>query len=168
MLMDLLASTCSVEFEAFNTRALIAQVSIESETTILAKPQTFMNNSGSAAASLLKRYPVDLKNMLIAFDDIDLPLERLRLLPAGGTAGHKGLESIRAALGTSDFPRLRLGVGRPPGNMDPADYVLSDFRADETELVEIMIGRAADCVKLMLREGIEVAMTSYNLETSDL
>lgn len=168
MLLDHLAQVNSANFTAFNTQALIAQVSIQSVAVLLAKPQRYMNNSGTAVAALLKRFPVDLENVLIAYDDIDLPLERLRLLPAGGTAGHHGLESIKDSLGTQEFPRLRLGVGRPPGSMDPADYVLSDFAPQESELVEIMIRRAADCIKLMLTEGFDAAMTRYNVENSNL
>ena len=166
MLMDHLAAISSAAFEVFNSHAMIARASIESDSAIIAKPQVFMNRSGKVVAALLRRFPVALENVLIAYDDIDLPLDRLRLLPAGGTAGHHGLESVTEALDSRVFPRLRLGVGRPPGTMDPADYVLSDFARNETEIVEIMIGRAADCIKLMLREGIEAAMTRYNTEIS--
>jgi PTH1 family peptidyl-tRNA hydrolase len=167
MLVDHLAQSNAASFETFDTQALVAHTSIQSIPVLLAKPQRFMNASGPSVASLLKRFPVGLENILVAYDDIDLPLERLRLLPSGGTAGHHGLESITEALDTEDFPRLRLGVGRPPGSMDPADYVLSDFTANEIDLSEIMIRRAADCIQLLLSEGIEAAMTRYNAESTN-
>lgn len=164
MLVDHLAELHAGKFSLLNSSALVARVVIHSKAILLAKPQTFMNRSGSAVHTLLKKYPLELGQLLVAYDEIDLPLERLRLLPSGGTAGHKGLDSIRHKLGSQQFPRLRLGVGRPPGRKEAADYVLSNFAESELEHVEIMIRRASDCVGLMVKEGLEAAMTHYNVE----
>jgi PTH1 family peptidyl-tRNA hydrolase len=103
-----------------------------------------------------------LDNLLAAYDDVDLPLGTIRLRPGGGSAGQKGTQSIIERLGTLDFPRLRLGVGRPPGRMSAADYVLQDFTAAEVDLLTPTLERAVDAILTFVTEGLETAMNQYN------
>jgi PTH1 family peptidyl-tRNA hydrolase len=100
--------------------------------------------------------------LLVVYDDLDLPLGMLRLRPIGGTGGHKGMESIVQQVGSQEFPRLRIGIGRPPGRMDPAEYVLQDFRPMEQELADIAIRQGHQCLLRMLTDGIELAMNDCN------
>ncbi|MFY9826650.1 MAG: aminoacyl-tRNA hydrolase [Thermoanaerobaculia bacterium] len=135
------------------------------DEVLLAKPQTYMNRSGHAAHCFVERYELDPANLLVVYDEVNLPLGKLRLRRAGSPAGHRGLESILESLRTAEVPRLRLGVAplgeRPPGE-DLADFVLSPFAEEEREDAEAMIRRAADAVELWLREGAEAAMTKFN------
>jgi PTH1 family peptidyl-tRNA hydrolase len=166
MLLDLLAGKLDATFTKKRSQALIAQASLEGEKVILAKPQTFMNGSGRAVGSLSRYYDLPPMHIIVAYDDLDLPVGTVQMRPEGGSAGHKGMRSIIQHLGTQGFPRLRIGIGRPPGRMDPADYVLQDFRADEIELIDIALRHAESCLCLLLREGIERAMTHCNSLTA--
>jgi PTH1 family peptidyl-tRNA hydrolase len=121
-----------------------------------------MNLSGRSVGSLTRFYRISYSDMLVAYDDLDLPPGTMQLRPAGGSAGHNGMRSIFDNLGTQAFPRLRIGIGRPPGHMDPADYVLQDFNSDDQTLLEIALKRAVDCVRLYIHEGIQAAMTKFN------
>jgi PTH1 family peptidyl-tRNA hydrolase len=136
------------------------------EDVLLAKPQTYMNRSGHAAQCFAERYELEPANVLVIYDEVNLPLGKLRLRRAGSPAGHRGLESILESLRTAEVPRLRLGVA-PPGETRPsgeglADFVLSSFAAEEREETEAMIRRAADAVETWLREGAEAAMGKFN------
>ncbi|HJS29871.1 MAG TPA: aminoacyl-tRNA hydrolase, partial [Anaerolineales bacterium] len=134
---------------------------------ILAKPQTYMNLSGQAVASLLRFYKIETGNLLIVSDDIDLPTGSLRMRPGGGYGGQRGLESIIERLGTEDFPRLRLGVGRPPGRKTAAGYVLQGFSRAEADQVAQLLDTAADAILTFVTEGIQKAMTLYNRRFED-
>lgn len=162
MVVDFLASEIGKEISRLEHQTLTAAGELEGRKVVLAKPQTFMNICGPSVARLADSYDVPSANLLIISDDIDLPLGQLRLRESGGTGGHKGLRSIQLRMGTQDIPRLRIGIGRPPGRTEPADFVLEDFSDNERIEVEITIRRAADCVRLFLRQGIQAAMTSYN------
>jgi len=143
---------------AFVGRGVIAEVPV-----VLALPQTFMNKSGVAVAALAQFYKVTTDHLLVVYDDLDLPFGSIRLRKAGGSGGHKGVQSIIECLGNSrDFPRLRIGIGRPPGQMDPAAYVLRDFAPDELPLLDETLERAVASVEAWLAEGIEIAMTRFN------
>jgi PTH1 family peptidyl-tRNA hydrolase len=128
---------------------------------IIAKPQTYMNESGQAIGPLMKYYDVPLSNLMVVYDEIDLPLGTLRLREKGGSGGHNGMKSIISHTG-NDFPRLRLGVGRPPGKMDAAAYVLRDFKGDDKVVAETMTNAAADAIESYLIDGIELAMSRHN------
>ncbi len=131
-------------------------------TMILAIPETFMNESGVAVRDLLRqrrRRPADL---LVVHDDLDLPPGRLRLRPGDGTGGHNGLRSIIDQIGTGAFPRLRIGIGRPPAGVDPVDFVLERVAPDESPQVDEAIARAAEAVATVAREGLEAAMNRFN------
>lgn len=162
MLMDRLAERLGVKFSRLESRALVTKGEHHGRRVILAKPQTYMNLSGQAVGALLRFYKAPPENLLVAYDDVDLPLGTIRLRPEGGSAGQKGMKSIIDRLGMQAFPRLRLGVGRPPGRMDAADYVLQDFSAGELELVGMTLDRAVDAVLTFVDEGLTEAMNRFN------
>jgi PTH1 family peptidyl-tRNA hydrolase len=151
-----------ITFSRRRSHALVSDGRVEGTKVIVAKPQTFMNLSGQSVGSLVRFYRIPLPQLLVVCDDLDLPLGVIRLRPGGGSAGHKGLRSIFEHLGTQEFPRLRIGIGRPPGRMDPADYVLQDFGEQERALVDTTLERAEACVCLHVRQGIQAAMTQFN------
>lgn len=128
------------------TRCLTSEVSVDGERVVLAIPVTYMNDSGRAVRALTDYFGVDLDGLLVIHDDIDLPFGRLRIQMDGGTGGHNGLRSLEKALGSRDFTRLKVGVGRPPGRMDPADFVLRRFAKAERDEVDLMVGDAAEVV----------------------
>jgi len=162
MLLNRLSARLGETFGKVQSKALVARPTYLGERVILIKPQTYMNNSGSAVSSLVRFYQVPLDNLLVAYDDVDLPLGTLRLRPSGGSAGQKGMQSIIARLGTDEFPRLRIGTGRPPGRMEAADYVLQNFPPDEYDLLDETLGRAVEAILTFLQYGLERAMNSYN------
>lgn len=162
MLVDNLAKRLGTTFSRMESRALVTKTTYLDKRLILAKPQTYMNLSGQAVASLVKFYKIPLENLMIAYDDVDLPLGTIRLRPMGGSAGQKGMRSTIERLGTEEFPRIRLGIDRPPGAMQAADYVLQDFSKDEIEIVNHVIDRATDATLVFVTEGLDVAMNIYN------
>ncbi len=164
MLLNRLSLKLGQAFGQVESKSLVAKASFLGERVILIKPQTYMNNSGSAVNSLVHFYKVPLSNLLVAYDDVDLPLGTLRLRPSGGSAGQKGMQSIIERLGTDEFPRLRIGTGRPPGRMEAADYVLQDFPTDESDLLVETLDRGVEAVLTYLKDGLERAMNLYNGE----
>lgn len=162
MTLDLLAAARGLEFSRRQAKASIADGRFKRHKLLLAKPQTFMNLAGESVGRLVRFYRVALPDLLVVCDDLDLPQGSLRLRPSGGSAGHKGLRSIFEHLDSQDFPRLRIGIGRPPGRMDPADYVLQDMVGEERMLMDIALARAVECIQAFLTQGIQTAMTSYN------
>lgn len=135
---------------------------IAGKEIVLAKPRTFMNLSGKSVKLLMQRFQVTPSDVLIIHDDLDLPLGKLRLYSGGGSGGHKGVESIITEVGSQDFTRLRVGIGRPQEGGYAADYVLSDFSSEERVVIEGTIARVAEAVLCLLREGIVAAMSKYN------
>ena len=129
---------------------------------ILAKSRTFMNETGWAVTRLLAYYKLDPPQMIVVHDELDIDVGQLRVKFGGGDNGHNGLRSIRAALGTGDFYRVRIGVGRPPGRQDPADFLLSDIPASAREDVEVEIGRAADAVESLVALGLDRTQNVFN------
>jgi len=162
MLLDRLAERLGCAFSRVESRALVAKGDYLENRLILVKPQTYMNLSGQAASSLLRFYKVPLENLLVIYDEVDLPLGILRLRPGGGSAGHKGMQSLIEKLGTQEFPRLRIGINRPPGRKEAADYVLQDFSKDEAQLMPEILDRVVDAVLTFVRAGIVEAMNLYN------
>ena len=162
MLVDRLAERLGVTFSRLESRALVTKGDYRSQRLVLAKPQTYMNLSGQSAGSLIRFYKVPLEHFLVAYDDVDLPYGMLRLRPSGGSAGQKGMISIIERLGSQEFPRLRLGIGRPPGRMDAAAYVLQDFPRQEAKILPQILDRAVEAVLTFVSEGIATAMNSYN------
>ncbi len=162
MLIDHLASRLNLEFTRVEAKSLITRGDYAGRRLLLAKPQTFMNLSGQAVRSLARFYKVPLERMLIVYDDVDLPFGSLRLRAAGGSGGHKGMQSIIEHLNSPEIPRLRIGVGRPPGRMEAADYVLQDFSRLESEMLPSILDRAADSVLVFITLGIAAAMNQFN------
>jgi len=160
--VERLAASLGLAFDKRQKRARVASGTFHGRRIVLAKPQTFMNESGRAVVPLARFYRVQPACLLVVYDDLDLPLGALRLRPEGGSGGHKGMRSIIEHLGAQNFPRLRIGIGRPPGQMDPAAYVLQDFSADEEPLREETLARAVVALETWLREGLEAAMERYN------
>jgi PTH1 family peptidyl-tRNA hydrolase len=163
--LELLAARHELAFDKRQKQAVIAAGAIQTRRTILAKPQTFMNESGRAVVPLAHFYKVQPERLMVVYDDLDLPLGTIRLRPEGGSGGHKGMRSIIEHIGTQSFPRLRIGIGRPPGQMDPAAYVLEDFTTEEEPLLEETLERAVAAIEVWLSEGVEVAMNQYNRGT---
>jgi PTH1 family peptidyl-tRNA hydrolase len=162
MMVDRLAARLGVTFSRLESKALVTKVDYQGRRLVLVKPHTFMNLSGQPISSLARYYKVPHENLLVTYDEVDLPLGRLRLRPGGGSAGHKGMASIIERLGTQEFPRLRLGVNRPPGRMDAAAYVLQDFSASEKDLLNIALDAAVDAMLVFVTEGLETAMNKFN------
>jgi PTH1 family peptidyl-tRNA hydrolase len=157
-----LARAHDLAFGRRKKRAQIAEGTIAGQRVMLAMPQTFMNESGRAVGPLTHFYKVELERLLVIYDDLDLPPGAIRIRPGGGSGGHKGMRSIIQHLGSQEFARLRVGIGRPPGRMDPADYVLQDLNTDEEELFEESFDRAVAAIETWLREGLEEAMSRHN------
>jgi PTH1 family peptidyl-tRNA hydrolase len=162
MVLDHLLKRLDLVFSRSQNNALVVDGSIAGHKVILVKPQTFMNRVGVSVAPLLRYYRVPLEQLLIIFDDLDLPLGALRIRPKGGSGGHRGMQSIIQHLDSEIFPRMRLGIGRPPGQMDPSVYVLQSFSKDEQDVLDIILENAVDGIEVYIREGIEAAMTRFN------
>jgi PTH1 family peptidyl-tRNA hydrolase len=158
--LDLLAERHRLEWESAPADALIAKW--RAASVLLAKPLTFMNLSGGATGELLRFFKIDVLDLLVVVDDVNLDLGRLRARPSGSAGGHNGLKSIIAALGTEEFARLRVGVGRGDARRDLADHVLSTFDPDERTDVAEAVGRAADAAELFVAEGIAPVMNRFN------
>ena len=162
MLIDKLAQRLDATGTRLQSKALVCSAQYEGRRILLAKPQTYMNLSGHAVDGLARFYKLPLENLLVAHDDLDLALGTIRLRPGGGPGGQKGVASAIERLGSRSFSRLRIGIGRPPGRMDPADYVLQDFGESELEELSEVLDRATQAALVFVMEGIERAMTNFN------
>ena len=162
MVIDQVCKTAGISLSRVQSKAIIGVGQFAGRRLVLAKPQTFMNLSGQAVAALVRFYKVPLEQILVAHDDLDLPLGTLRLRPSGGSAGQKGIASTIQQLGTQDFGRMRIGIGRPPGQMEPSSYVLQPFTKSEQLLVDQMLERAVGAVERFMKDGLEAAMNQYN------
>lgn len=164
--MTVLASRHGAVLKRGKERALVAEVRAGGRLLALAFPQTYMNLSGESVTRLARRYGVDreLSRLIVVHDELDLPVGRIKLKVGGGTAGHNGLESIRAHLHTTSFSRIRIGIGRPPGRQLGADYVLRRPVRTERIDLDVSVEEAADAVLCILGEGMEVAMNRFNPE----
>ncbi|MDI9479565.1 MAG: aminoacyl-tRNA hydrolase [Syntrophomonadaceae bacterium] len=140
--------------------AIIAHLQIKQEKVFLLKPLTYMNLSGKAVRALIAYYKIDLKDIIVIYDDMDLPVGNLRIRSAGGTGGHRGMTSLVENLGTREFARIRIGIGRPPH--EAIDWVLGRFSPEEKPLISNAVARAADAVETWIANGIEKAMNEYN------
>lgn len=162
MVIDRLIVRLNARGMKVQSKAIVTTATYEERKLILAKPQTYMNLSGQSAQGLLNFYKLPMENMLVAHDDLDLPFGTIRIRPGGGPGGQKGMASTIERLGTKDFPRLRLGIGRPPGRMDPSAYVLQDFSREEMKTLSEVVDRAAEAALTFVVEGLNKAMNKYN------
>ena len=161
MAVDKLALRAGIELRRVQSKAIVGSGRLADRPVILAKPQTFMNLSGEAVGALANYYRVPPAAILVIYDELDIPFGVIRLREKGGAGGHNGMRSLIQHLG-NDFPRLRLGIGRPPGRMDAAAYVLQDFGRDELPLVSEMLTTAGEAIESFVRHGINLTMTRYN------
>jgi len=162
MLVDRLAVRLEARGMKVQSKAITTTAIYEDRKLILAKPQTYMNLSGQSVQGLIHFYKLPLTNVLIAHDDLDIPFGTIRIRPGGGPGGQRGMASTIEQLGTKDFPRLRIGIGRPPGRMDPSAYVLQDFTRQEIKSLSEILDRAADAALEFVVNGLDKAMNKYN------
>lgn len=160
--LDALAQAHGLTFTGLKARARIARGVILGHPVILAKPVTFVNGSGWAVRGLMVRHGYELEDILVVHDDLDLPQGEIRLRPKGSAAGHKGVQSIIEALGTEEFARLRVGIGRPPAGVEVVNYVLGDFSEEEQATMITAYEKALAAMEAFLKVGIEEAMNRYN------
>jgi peptidyl-tRNA hydrolase, PTH1 family len=167
MIADLIAGRIGARFGRH--RKAVAQVAEgrlgigdEVPRLVLAKPMTYMNLSGGPVAALRQFYKVPLEQVIVVYDELDLPYGTLRLKQSGGEGGHNGLRSVSRSLGGKDYLRVRFGIGRPPGRQDPADYVLSDFSAMERKELDFLVDRAADATEALIQRGLEWSQNTYH------
>lgn len=161
MAVERLASKYQIAMNKVQQRAVVGDGRILGHSVLIARPQTYMNDSGTAVGPLADYYKIPPSHVLVVYDELDLPLGTIRLRPQGGAGGHNGMKSIIQHLG-QEFPRLRLGIGRPPGRMPPAAYVLQDFGKDEAPLVAEVLDTAVAAMETYLEAGIDAAMTRHN------
>ena len=164
MVLDILADRISASFKSHKANASVAEgrLGFGGPKVILAKPGTFMNNSGGPVAGLMKFYDVAIQNVIVIHDELDIDAGAVRVKQAGGHAGHNGLRDIIAAADSTDFARVRVGIGRPPGRMDAADFVLKNFSGDERKELPLLLALSADAVEEIVAKGVLEAMNSVN------
>ncbi len=162
MLIDLLAEKLNARGMKVQSKAIVISALYEERKIILAKPQTYMNLSGQSVQGLLNFYKIPFENLLVAHDDLDIPFGTIRIRPTGGPGGQRGMADTIEQLGTKDFPRLRLGIGRPPGRMQAKDYVLQNFSKDEQKLLPEILARASQATFEFVLNGLNMAMNKFN------
>lgn len=160
--IEALARAHGVRLRRPRAAALAGTGSLDGVPVVLAMPLTMMNASGAAVLRLCHLYTLEPEDLIVIVDDINLELGKLRLRRGGSEGGHRGLRSITEVLGTQDYPRLRIGVGAPPGGMDARTWVLSPFAREEREAAEEAVARARKCIEMAVTEGIEPAMNTFN------
>jgi peptidyl-tRNA hydrolase, PTH1 family len=162
MVVDVLVRRGYGSLSRHKSGCLTAERKLDDEKMVIARPTSYMNESGQQIAQLLRWYKSDRSQLIVIHDELDIPYDQIRVKVDGGTAGHNGLRSIVRHIGSPDFLRVRVGVSRPRGHQDPADYVLSDFSAQERASLDDVIERAADAVERMIEVGAERAMNEIN------
>lgn len=167
MLVDKLTAGRVLETDHFECRSVIRSTTLAGREVILAKPQTYMNRSGEAVVEIVDRYKLDLAKVLVVYDEVALPLGRLRIRPRGSAGGHNGMQSVLSFLGTEEIPRLRMGVGSEDPPVDLAGFVLGRFRWKERRLVEDMLSAAERAVEIYISDGMETAMNRINRNSND-
>jgi PTH1 family peptidyl-tRNA hydrolase len=166
--LNYIARLHSIRFDHRQCRARVVLAEVGSEKLLLAKPRTFVNLSGDPVACLVHKHDIPLSNLLVIYDDLDLPLGKIRLRQSGSSGGHKGMNSIISALGSEDFPRIRVGIGRPQVEEQSlsedaiVNYVLSDFSRQEEAIIKSVIAKVAEAIDCFLTQGIEAAMSKFN------
>jgi PTH1 family peptidyl-tRNA hydrolase len=162
MVLDLLAGRIGARFKAHRTRNDIAEGRVSGQPVTLARPRSYMNLSGGPVAALLGFYKLSPERLVVIHDELDVSFGVVRLKLGGGDNGHNGLRSITSSLGTRDYYRARFGIGRPPGRMDPAAFVLKDFSAQERKELPFALDRAADAVEALITKGLAEAQNEYH------
>jgi peptidyl-tRNA hydrolase, PTH1 family len=166
MAADALAAAYNIQSSKVQNKAIVGNGRIQNQSVIIVKPQTYMNSSGDAVGPLARYYKIPPANILIIYDELDLPFGTVRLREKGGAGGHNGMKSIINHLG-NEFPRVRLGIGRPPGQMPVPAYVLQDFGKDDQPLLDDVLAEAIRAIETYLRDGIQLAMSRHNRSLID-
>jgi len=169
MVLDVLAGRAGATFSAHKARAAVAEARLgvlpggaPGPRVLLAKPSTYMNTSGGPVAGLAQYFGIDPDHVVVVHDEVDIPFGDIKLKAGGGEGGHNGLRDITKALGTRDYVRVRTGVGRPPGRMDTADFVLKNFSGAEAKELPFLLDDAADAVEMVLTEGLLAAQGKFH------
>ena len=164
MVLDLLAERSGGRFSANKGRADVVEGRLAGQSAVLCKPKTYMNVSGGPVASLRDYFKIPTERIVVVHDELDIGFGTLRLKQGGGDNGHNGLRSITSAIGSKDYLRVRVGIGRPPGRQDPADYVLKDFTAVERKELGFHVDRAADAVEALVTGPLEAAQNVFHVD----
>jgi len=167
MLIDRIAVRLNARGMKVQSKAIVMNTTHEERKLILAKPQTFMNLSGQSVQGLVHFYKIPLTNVMILSDDLDIPFGTVRIRASGGPGGQRGLSSILEKLGTKDVPRMRLGIGRPPGRMDPSAYVLQNFSRDEMQTLSEVLDHGVEATLAFVTHGLNKAMNEFNGDVRD-
>jgi PTH1 family peptidyl-tRNA hydrolase len=162
MVLDALAKRTGAGLRSHKSGCLTDETKLAGERVVLARPTSYMNESGRPVGALMRWYKAEPERLIVVHDELDIPFDEVRVKLGGGVAGHNGLRSVASHLGTKDFIRVRVGVSRPPGRQDAADYVLSEFSSNERKVLPEVVERAADAVELILERGVERAMNDIN------
>jgi PTH1 family peptidyl-tRNA hydrolase len=169
MVVDELASRGSTKLGTHKARASVATVRIGTQpggapgpAAVVAVPSSYMNESGGPVKALMSFFSVEVDRLIVVHDELDIPAGDVRLKKGGGEGGHNGLRSVSSALGTKDYLRIRVGIGRPPGRMDAADFVLRDFGTAERKELPFLVGDAADAVEMVVTEGLVLAQQKFH------
>lgn len=160
--IDLLGERVGAKFKAHKSHCDVLEARLAGVSAVLAKPRSFMNESGGPVVNAARFYKVPPARIVVVHDDLDLPFGALRLKRGGGDGGHNGLRSITAALGDKEYARVRFGIGRPPGRQDPADYVLREFASAERKELAFLVDRAADAVESLITQGLQATQNAFN------
>ena len=160
--VETLASRIGGRFKSHKARADVIEGRLAGQRVVLAKPRSYMNESGGPVSALRDFFKVPLERLVVVHDELDLPYAGLRLKLGGGDNGHNGLKSLRRSLGSGDFNRVRFGIGRPPGRMDAAAFVLRDFSAAERKELDVLVDHAADAIEALVVDGMEKAQNTFN------
>jgi PTH1 family peptidyl-tRNA hydrolase len=164
MVLDLLADRVGARFKAHKGRADTVEGRLAGQRVVLAKPKCYMNESGGPVAGLRDFFKIPADRIVVVHDELDIPFDTLRLKLGGGDNGHNGLRSLTKSLGTKDYLRTRVGIGRPPGRQDPADYVLKDFSSAERKQLPLLLDRAADAVEALVSGSLETAQNTFHVD----
>ncbi len=160
--VDVLAAKHGIKINKLKHKALSGDGVINGQRVILVKPQTYMNLSGESVREIIEWYKTPLKNTIIVYDDIDLAVGKIRVRPKGSSGTHNGMRSILYHIQSEDFPRIRIGIGRPPENWDLADFVLSRFTPEDRKLINEGITNAAEAIETIIKSGVDAAMNKFN------
>ena len=160
--LDLLAERVGGRFKAHKGRADVVECRLVGSPAVLAKPKSYMNESGGPVTSVSRFFDVPVERVVVVHDELDIPYGAVRLKRGGGDNGHNGLRSVTRSIGSKEYLRVRVGVGRPPGRQDPADFVLKDFSSTERKDLALHVDRAADAVEALLTGTLEAAQNSFH------
>ncbi|NEA25675.1 aminoacyl-tRNA hydrolase [Actinomadura bangladeshensis] len=162
MVLDVLAARAGGRFKSHRARADVLEGRLAGTRAVLAKPRSFMNVSGGPVKGLCDFYKVPVERLVVVHDELDIPFGAVRLKQGGGDNGHNGLRSVTKSLGSKEYQRVRFGVGRPPGRMDAAAFVLKDFSAAERKDLALEVDRAADAVEALMADGLAAAQNVFH------